>query len=76
MKDVSEFINEIKSQITMKDSPYHKRKVHYMGSTILTNDEMKAMLSVYYDWYDNLKSNDKRKVADFIFDTLRGINDE
>lgn len=71
MKDISQFINEIKLQITMKDSPYHKHKVHYMGSTILTNNEMKAMLSVYYDWFDDLESNEKRKISDYAFDQLR-----
>lgn len=71
MKDVSEFINEINKSISLRESPYHKRKVHYMGSTILTNNEMKAMLNVYYDWYEELESSEKRKVADYVFDQLR-----
>jgi len=73
MKDVSEFINEIKNQVTLKDSPYHPKKVHYMGSTILTNLELKAMLNVYYDWWAELPSNEKRKIADYIFDELRAL---
>lgn len=72
MNDVTEFINEIKESITMKHSPYHKKQVHYMGKTILTNDEMKAMLNVYYDWFEDLTSADKRKLSDYIFDELRG----
>ena len=71
MKDVRLFIKEIKKSIEMKNSKWHKRKVHYMGSTILTNNEMKTMLSIYYDWFDNLESNEKRKIADYVFDKLR-----
>lgn len=74
MQDVSDFINEIKPGITLKESQFYPKPVHYYGSTVLTNNELKAMLSVYYDWYEDLPSNEKRKIADFIFDELRVNN--
>jgi|LGOV01.1.fsa_nt_gb hypothetical protein len=69
MLDVKEFINELIPLVR-----FNKEKhIHYMGSTILTNDEMKAMLSVIYgDEYNNLPNNEQRKLRDYIFDELRG----
>lgn len=77
MKDwkcfIDDFINEIKDQIELVEDKRYPRPIHKMGSTILTNNEMKAMLSVYYDWFEDVPSNIKRKISDYVFDELRGI---
>lgn len=63
-----DFINEIKPMITIKESPYHKGKVHYMGATILTNKELDYMLeTVFKEEYTQLSYSDRRRIRQRIF---------
>ena len=68
---LDEFINTIKPMITIKESAFHKGKVHYMGSTILTNQEMKVMLETMLgDDYTKLSNAAKKKLRREIFAKL------
>ena len=68
---LEEFINELKAMVTTKYSPYHKRYVHYMGTTILTNQEMKGMLEIMLgDDYTKLTNAQQKRMRRKIFKEL------
>ena len=68
---LEKFINELKTMVTTKYSPYHKRYVHYMGSTILTNQEMKGMLEIMLgDDYTKLTNAQQKRMRRKIFKEL------
>lgn len=61
---VEEFIKELKPMVR-----YDKEKnLHYMGSTILTNQEINVMLDVMLgDNYTKKTSNERTKIRQRIF---------
>ena len=68
---LEEFIEELKSIVIKKYSKYHERDVHYMGSTILTNQEMKVMLETMLgDDYTNLSNAEQKRIRRKIFKEL------
>jgi hypothetical protein len=72
---IEEFIKELKPMVTVKYSPYHKRDVHYMGSTILMNKELDAMLErLLGESYTELNYNKRKKIRQRVFKEC--INDE
>jgi hypothetical protein len=66
--NIEEFIEQIKPTITYKHSPYHDCNVHYMGSTILTNKELDAMLIVSLEEsYTKLNYTQRKKIRQKVF---------
>lgn len=64
---LKEFIEELKAMVI-----YDKEKnLHYMGSTILTNQELIVMLETMLgDDYTSLSSNERTKMRQRIFKEL------
>lgn len=67
---VEEFIEELKPMVT-----YDKAKrIHMMGSTILTNMEVKHMLHIMLgEDYDNLSKREQTIIKRRVFDETRGV---
>lgn len=66
--NTKDFILEIKEFVY-----YDKhKKVHNMGDTILTKNDMRTMLSNYYkDQFPHLKWSEQSKVIDSVFKELK-----
>ena len=66
-----DFIKELKPMVRMGTSQWHDHDVHYMGTTILTSDEMRLMLSRFIDGFDKLSTTEQNKMRHRVFDALK-----
>jgi len=73
---LDEFIEIVKDRTYLKQSPYkvHKGKiVHYMGKTILTNQELDHMLKIMLkEDYTSLNGTQREKMREKVFNACRG----
>ena len=68
-KDLEYFIRVLKSSTEY----FPKKREHWTGIMLLTNDDMKRMLSTKFGKdYDNMNNPNQRKLRERIFRELRG----
>ena len=67
---IEEFVNRLKGSVEYDK----KNNVHWLGSLILSNDDMRKMCSHFFGRdYDLLTYAEQRKMREAIFKRLRGV---